>query len=653
MTNAGWVLRAEGVNFGDTIVNTNDLSCIRGSSLCLEAIAVELCRFFKDQGQDAELLMHGASIAAFFIPGIDERKALELRDRADAQLRQSYEAPKDRPKPLFFPDHSRSQQAQRKEVELVHEAPTEHMTIMVDVEPVAEGGVSGALRWAQIRSRRRQLRSPNVPRSAPALVQTGSLADKARRQCPIDPLRFTVDEDEDDRATIVVNEDRYPAAERVPDKSVEEQGKLKRIRVCRRVADLRSYGRHARREIYAFQLRQAAGGCPDATKPLSVPALERLEAAGLFETYNFARSFEDLAGPMGRPLPASVQGKLAFLHFDGNGFSKLRNRIGDIPAFSLFVRRVNAHVLENLVLHFIAEDRKEAPGWGKPGLWTTPARLQVLRAGTLAWQDQRLLRMETILFGGEDFVLAVPAAHAFKIAQLVLGLFSEGAAEAMRLLKDDADAGRVTVGDKTVLDELPSWRVGLLICHSRTPVRRALFAAHELCEDAKKAYGTAQRKESLAFHISESHDVPELSYSSDAIGALREGYQEFALDHAFDPGEVFRATGDDLNALLSNVAELTDSLPHSQVYRLIEALISKRSTAQDIAAEDILEQEHRSFEKLLTDFAFRARGVAEADRIVKLLPSSGSAPLMRLVALAELWDYVAPFAERLDREDAA
>ncbi len=623
-----WVLRAEGVNFGDTVWNTNDLSCIRGASLCLEAIGVELEAYFRGRPVQADLIMHGGSIAAFRLHGLTEAAALALRDDVDARLRGSYDAEMDRPKPVSAPNVELSELSKDGEVLLEHRAPTEHMTIMVDVEPIRDGNVSAALRWAQVRSRRRQMRSPNVPRSAPASVDTGLLADKARRQCPVDPLRFTPDTDSDLRATTIVTSDQYPNAETIADNALPEA--LKRIKVCRRVADLRSYGRHARREIYIFHLRGAVKG-PETQ---SVEALQRLEEAGLFETHDFARSFRDIVADPDPELPISQQGKLAFLYFDGNRFSDLRDRIGNMPDFSEFVRMANSHALEELILRFIAEDKYGERPWA----WASDGRLQVKRHGRLGWEDRRLLRMETLIFGGEDSALVVPAWLAFDIAAFMLDAFSTGAANAAKALGLE-------------LTTVPSWRVGVLICDQRTPARRGVTAAEVLCKDAKEALHDTAIQKCLSFHISESHDVPELSHTSNAVEALRIGYQGFELGGSQKPGRALRAAGADLECLFENISQIKAILPRSQVYRMISELIQERKELVD--SDMVLDREAAAFRDLMQDISFRSREELSVSKISDLLPAKDSAPLMRLIALAELWDYVGPFADGTAREDAA
>jgi len=637
VTKGDWILRAEGVNFSDTIWNTNDLSCIRGASLCLEALAIELQRFLDHEGYTVSPLLHGASSAAFKLNGINESEALRLRDAADAALRARYDALKDRPKPVAFPNQEVSEQAGNRAVELEYEIPSEHMTIMVDVEAVVAGDETAALRWAMIRSRRRQLRSPNVPRSDPAQVASGQIGDKAKRQCPIDPLRFTIDDDPEEKATAIVNVERYPGAQPVPDPDVPKG--LKRIRVSRRTADLRSYGRHARREIYSFHLKQALEGTASAPrKGQPLPSLQRLEKAGLFETYDFARSFGDIVDKPDESLPRSLHGKLAYLYFDGNGFSALRDEIADLPRFSAFVRLVNAFVLEKLILRFVDEDGKGS----RAEAWCTDGRLQVLRSGGLKWEDRRLFRMETLLFGGEDAALVVPSWLAFDLADFMLDAFSEGAKTAVKELG-------------LSLDPLPSWRVGVLICDARTPTRRGIKAAHALCEDAKKAMPEGKPAErSLSFHISESHDVPELSHSPDAVAELRRGYRDSGLLRGKEPeaDKAFSAAGEAFTALLKNVADLKATFPRSQVYRMIEALRRQReSDRADEPWQEVLKRERTDFYTLLKTFSNRSRVPVDVERIKSILPAPGRGPLMRLVVLAELWDYVDPFREQAEQED--
>lgn len=637
-----WVLRAEGVNFGDTIWATTDLSCIRGASLCLEALAIELMAWFEEQKIDAILVAHGASVAAFDLPKMTASEALKVRGDVDKRLRESYSAKQDEPLVMTVPLRASGELLGDRRAQAFHQVPSEHMSVMVDVEEVVGDDLSAALRRAAIRNRRRQMRSPNVPR-APGLNVSGGLGAMTAVRCPIDPLRFLPDDNDRERATVVMAEDQYPAAIRIDDEALPKG--LKRVCVSQRVSDLRTYGRSARREIYDFQISHALVGAPDADAKASLttdelPSIARLESEGLFETHDFARSFADIVVNPDPDLPKSLQGKLAFLHFDGNGFSELRDEVGDTRTFSAFVRLVNAQVMERLLLHVLQQDTNGPRPWS----WTHEAQVPIQKGGKNRYGEQRLLRLETLMFGGEDAVMVAPAWLGFELAELGLRLFEESAAKACRHFN-------------LTPDPMPSWRVGMLICDARTPARRAAFAAYKLCEDAKKAHTKATGKTSyLSWHISESHDVPELSGGADSIGVLRSFYGDAGLlrDKVAEVPEAFRTAGPGIANLIEGVSELKQMFPKSQVYRLIQALRDKRTASRDAnMAPNDMDSEIKALAEALALVANRSRKAIDTNRVSQLLPGKGLSPLMRLIVLAELWDYVDPFNEWVPHEEPA
>jgi hypothetical protein len=64
---AHYLLRVEGVNFGATVTDTQDLSCIRGSSLALLNVPQRIRRILEvfERIKDVREIFSGASQAAF------------------------------------------------------------------------------------------------------------------------------------------------------------------------------------------------------------------------------------------------------------------------------------------------------------------------------------------------------------------------------------------------------------------------------------------------------------------------------------------------------------------------------------------------------------------------------------------------------------
>lgn len=612
---SNWILRVEGANFNDTVFNTTDLSTIRGSSLALEAIGYEVEAWLKRQlEQDSfQKIYIGGSQAVFQLNAtsgiVVESLAEELRQYLASPIQQAGDWPVYvDPKELgdfeqFLPD---------EQLRLL-DTPSEHMTFMVDVERIDSGEpkdmLKVAINKAQMRSRRRQMRAPNLPRSPGASANSGSIVDRARLRCPIDPDRQISVDAGDRGCTLVARDSQFSGASEFIDPDTQQadrlEGKLKRIYTSKRAADLRPYGRDARRTLYAVQI--------------GVEKYRELVAKGLFQTHDFARSFEDItAGPLPKELHPSVPGKLAFVYLDGNGFSKIRDD-SDFAEFSRMCDSIGKEMLTGLLTPFLESARDAA----KASAWCSERRIYT-RTSRNDWNlvDRQLMRLETLIFGGEDACLVLPAWLAFDVTEL--------------LLKLAEDAGNQAARDWGGPDSRPviSFRAGVLICDARTPARRAVEAAKALCEDAKKAY-VAGAQSAISFHISESHDLPEYAGSTQAMMRALRGAQFGAVEHQVATNKAFRALLVDWHRQKNDVIALKQSLARSQLYALIHEL--------ETFPDDTVDERYRRFDDFIETYKDRRRVEFNCEELRQKLPCNHEVPLiLRLKVLAELWDYIDP-----------
>ena len=606
MVNSTHVLRIEGMNFDTTVYNTNDLSTIRGSSLCLEAIGCQIDAFLEHQYSAgfARRVMIGAAQAAFLLADLDETGAEEVRSSVDTHLRNAYVQKVNDP-PFLETDDLPSLPdlpAERRWVYL--RTPAEHMTFSVDVETIIDGDVETALYIAAIRARRRQMRMPNLPRSPGVRLDSGPSAERARLICPIDPLRQVPDNDPTGDATVYVAKHQYPGAlefTEAESETIKKSGN-KRIWTSKRSSDLRTYGRDARRTLYPFQLQREG--------------FEDVLRLGLFETHDFAQSFEDINGNAPLGLPASVPGKLAYVYFDGNGFGQLfgqlRKKAGGSAEFSELVANTNALALKALLSRYLENSQDGAP---TADVWTRSRTVVLPTKNGREALLRELLRLETLLFGGEDVLMVLPAWLAFELTDFLLREFERfGTAE----LQKTQATGKVT------------YRAGLLICDAKTPARRAREIAHDLCEDAKAPYKGKIAPSCLSFHIAESHDLPELSgNTAQKMERLRRLYQVDGVPPD-ETSAAFRAASGRIAGTFEGVRRLKQEVPKSRIYDLLGALDSVGS------------EQEREFRLTSRLQSLRGRGGKSLYDLRNLLPAADSATYLRLRVLADLWDYVDP-----------
>ncbi|SMH30351.1 hypothetical protein [Azospirillum agricola] len=129
---------------------------------------------------------------------------------------------------------------------------------------------------------------------------------------------------------------------------------------------------------------------------------EELKSNGCRPALPFAWEFSDLAPtPEERKthdIPESLAGKMALIYLDGNGFGRRREEEGRTAAgLTGFSERVKAKRRD--MLHAVLTSLEKRPGMIHPGDDLAPRRL----------------RFETLLWGGDEVMWALPAWHAWAV----------------------------------------------------------------------------------------------------------------------------------------------------------------------------------------------------------------------------------------------
>ncbi|WP_128292280.1 hypothetical protein [Afifella aestuarii] len=566
MAGEDWVLRIEGVNFGAAVFNTGDLSTIRGASLAYEVAMEDAAERMEERvlqvapNATCERIYVGGSQAAFRIKVCDAESMEAIAARLRRELREGQYFVAE--KPEFRPEGKRKDQ---------NRPPTQHLCFVVDVAPVENDDEAGAVDRAMTRSRFRQMRAPSLPR---AEVRVG-LSDgvKVRRSafCPIDPMRPAAAEEE---SRIWTAPGQFPFGEALEPK-VNAKGDVvaERIAVCRRVGDLRPYGRTARWQLYKRRFKE---------RKLTDLADIRV-----------AESFEDIVEDPPKDLPESAKGKMAVFYVDGAGFGALRRKLG-LREFSQLMQELYIDtLLYEQLADFDAGSKREKDRY---------ARFRFdYEASDGKTPPKPFLRFETLMFGGEDWCFVVPSWLASEVLERIFARTAEF-----------SEKGGVELG----------LRAGVLICPSKTPIRRATGVAHDLCDGAKLFMGETGARSAIDIHVMESIDVP--------YGALKT--QRRRIFGAVEP-EVFGFDGGSWTKEARKFRHLS-RLPRSQLYALIRRIGDEGDTN---AKEEIRRACERSLDlrEILCP-----NDAAEPD--LDLLPAKagGGDISFRLKRLADLWDYV-------------
>ncbi|NBO93136.1 MAG: hypothetical protein EBV06_12630 [Planctomycetia bacterium] len=263
----------------------------------------------------------------------------------------------------------------------------------------------------------------------------------------------------------------------------------------------RKYGRTARQEFYHEEI-------PEFPKDVHFTD----DLGELSDATNLNRE----------QAPTDTRGKLALIYLDGNQFGshgrdkwKTHSAVENFRNWSKALRRHHRELLKNLL-----------------------ARAQV----DPAWQtgNNRLIRLETLLWGGDEIIWVVPAWKGWEVVRWFLGQ------------PHIVEGKELTYG------------CGLVFCHANAPIVSIDALAHDLADSAKKEAA----KSHVAYEVLESYDNDGGNFDSFYRRWMPPG----------EPQQHLLLTGAQLQAIeepLRTIA-LSDDFPMRQLYMLVHAWRQKQ-----------------------------------------------------------------------------
>lgn len=568
-----YLLRIEGVNLGVVLDDTAHISVIRGGSLLLRRVILELRdKYFNTD--NAAAISTGASIGLFEFkantPKVAEEKQKEIIQFLNSNPKYS------------------------------------HFTFVVDIWPQAESRQKNSFHQEQ-----ETLLALNRFRQ----LQQLSLALPQQNQLDFEPCEL---------------EGRRPGDETI---TVQENDQTVTKSVSDSVKQRHEFGRKQKQAFY----RDEVGLNNDPDK--SIKSLE------------FSRDLHELAGDPDRTYGVLTD-KMALIYLDGNKFTKLRQQYCETPEklrqFDLAVQ-----TLRRQFLH----------GW----------LLRIQNDAGFLTKDKRL-RVETLLWGGDELLLLVPAWRGFETLQY----FYECSAN-WRL--PETLTGSVKPAEAAL-----THGGGLLFCHVKTPIYRARQIAKSLGDAAKEWMKKQQQSDSRIKPENryncmalESIDFPTEDLNvfwsriygdfwmtqyqpllpcsttlQESVRWLKQHVskgQVYALNQAtlmgrvqasmeqykLEPPEPINGADED-SAQLKNLYELMqeyketptndatqeENKGQTELYKVIEPFLIHRQRMQAVLAPDVFNQAEQHLEQLF--------------------PKVG--PVWRWLHLCQLWDYLAPEAKQ-------
>ena len=305
-----------------------------------------------------------------------------------------------------------------------------------------------------------------------------------------------------------------------------------------------------------------------------------------YANLKFTSDFEAIAtDPRVKLDPKTLDGKLAVFYADGNSFGGIARSCetpAALTAWDNYIKGQRKAMLSALLERASRQNR-----------WQTKANA---------------LRLETLLWGGDELMFAVPGWCGLELAQL----FFERTKD-MRYPEN---------GQGKPLTHA----CGLVLCHHQAPISRIAHLAKALAEKGKE---TNREANSLNWLVLESFDH---------TGAGLDDY----LKRRFGPSlgwSDLALNGISLPILAENFSKLRKELPRSAIVRITRALAERRASDAQGEVMPLIRRARQQVAEAGGD-AFKALWPKLHPKAAPWDDATASADdLGAWLKLAELWDY--------------
>lgn len=218
------------------------------------------------------------------------------------------------------------------------------------------------------------------------------------------------------------------------------------------------------------------------------------------EIPEFTETFDELCGESGSW--GNLRDKMAVIYIDGNKVGDFVNaceRHTELRDFNNGLRDGQAHMLANLVDNIRSETD---------------------------WQNYSKVRLETLLWGGDEILWAVPA---WKGWELLRSFFTHWASRQHECWKP--------------LEVPLTWSAGLVFCHQKAPIQTTTKLARRLASKVKEG---AKYKNRFLYQVLES------------------------FDHVKEPDAGIALAADDMEVIGEHMRVLREEIPRRKLYQILK-----------------------------------------------------------------------------------
>ncbi len=300
----------------------------------------------------------------------------------------------------------------------------------------------------------------------------------------------------------------------------------------------------------------------------------------------FTHDLHEIAEKSDQPQLSSLADKLAIIYFDGNGFGSILDDC-DTPKsymnFDVEVQTKRREWLKKLV-----QDISHDSGFLN----------DVIHQGV----KKTAIRLELLLWGGDEIMLAVPAWRGMYVLQHFYRFHQDWEFNGKNL----------------------SYAGGLVFCHVKTPMHRIQRLSKEIADHVKEQYLGQEEgkidKYSQDANLYEYTVLESIDYPTQSWPEFLENRYSRKITKGWQAQQPF-----DLHNAHKHMKKLVEDLPGRQLYQLAEAIIDKESD---------FEAAKQRFDTVVSEFE------AITANTKNLFP--GMANHTHWLHLAELWDYLNP-----------
>ncbi|MCG8381874.1 MAG: hypothetical protein MJA28_06600 [Gammaproteobacteria bacterium] len=278
---------------------------------------------------------------------------------------------------------------------------------------------------------------------------------------------------------------------------------------------------------------------------------------------------------------SNLNDKMAVIYFDGNSFGKIQTTCkttGDLKTWDDTIRGLRREYLKALLDMAKVDEH---------------------------FRNGEKLQLETLLWGGDELMLVVPAWRGMKVLQHFYQL------------SDDWEHNNIPLRHAG----------GIVFCNRKTPIARIRKLARELADDIKElADKETQNKQYKTENYFDYLVLKSIDYPTQS---LKKHFEQYYRNI---PGRKPLKAIPNWESLLTEQEGILENIPRRQLQKLVQALTKGIDSPEYQQAQDRIRE-------LMGDDDF-----AKAESLcAALFPEQDDA--WQWVHLFELWDYIAPQPE--------